>query len=84
MPVPKTWIDKGFYTTHARILFMFDQLKSKHYTCGLGNLHISVKFCRATVSEIPQKVMIHGACRVHDRGLPKCVIMKEQRTEAEK
>ena len=41
-------------------------------------------FCRATVSEIYQKVITHGVCRVHDRGLPKCVILKEQTTEAEK
>ena len=82
MPVPKTWIDKGFYATHARTLLMFEQLKGKHCTCGLDNLHISEKFCRATASEIPQKMMTHGACRMHDRGLPKCVIMKEQKTES--
>ena len=28
--------------------------------------------------------MTHGVCRVHDRGLPKCMIMKEQTTEAAK
>ena len=68
-------LTKEFSPTHARILFMFDQLKGKHFTYGLNNLYISGKFSRASISETDQKVMTHGVCRVHDRGLPKCVIM---------
>ena len=63
---------------------MFEQLKGKNFTCGLDNLYISAKFCRAAVSEIDQKVMTHGVCRVHDRGLPPCVIMTEKTTDAAK
>ena len=59
---------------HTRILFMFEQLKGEHFTCGLDNLYISAKFCLVVISETNQKVMAHGLCRVHDRGLPKCVI----------
>ena len=63
---------------------MLEQLKGEHCTCGLDNFCISAKFCRAKTSEIPQKAMTRGAYRVNDRGLPKCVIMKEQTIEASK
>ena len=63
---------------------MFDQLKGTHFTCGLDNLYFSAKFCRAAISETKQKVMTHGVCRVHDRGLPQCVIMPEQTSDAAK
>ena len=36
------------------------------------------------MSDIVQKVMTHGVCRVHDRGLPPCVIMTEKTTDAAK
>jgi len=63
---------------------MFDQLKGTHFTCGLDNLYISVKFCQAAISETKQKVVTRGVCRVHDRGLPQCVIMPEQTSDAAK
>ena len=44
IPAPKKVIDKGFSPTHARILFMFEQLKGKNFTYGLDNLYISAKF----------------------------------------
>ena len=84
MPAPKKWVDKGFLPTHSRILFMFEQLEGKYFTCGMDNLFISAKFCRAAYAELPQKVMIHGACRTHDRRLPHFVIQKDVTTKQAK
>jgi len=84
MPAPKKWIDKGFSPTHSRILFMFEQLKGELFTCGLDNIYISAKFCRAALTEISQKVMTHGVCRTSGRGLPKSVLMQEKTTDTEK
>ena len=63
---------------------MFEQLKGELFTCGLDNLYISAKFCRAALTEISQKVMTHGVCRTSGHGLPKSVLMQEKTTDTEK
>ena len=83
MPSPKKWISKNFSPTHARILFMFEQLQGKNFTCGLDNLYISAKFCRAALT-LDQQIMTHGVCRTSNRGLPKCVLMQEKCNDIEK
>ena len=74
----------GFSPTHSQILFMFEQLEGRFFTCGMDNLFMSSKFCRAAYAEIKQKVMIHGVCRTHDRGLPSFVIQHDVTTERAK
>jgi len=77
MPPPKHYVSKGCSALHARVLFMFDQLKSAHHVCGMDNLYNSVKFCRDAFAG-KNKVMVHGvAARKSGRGLPKCIIQDE-------
>ena len=76
MPPPKHYVDKGCSALHARVLFMFDQLKSKYHVCGLDNLYNSVKFCRDAFTG-KNKVMVHGVARKHGRGVPNCTIQDE-------
>jgi len=85
MPAPKKFIDMKLSPLHARVLFMFDQLKEKYCTVGLDNLYISARFVReAFVSK--SAVMVHGVARKSGRGLPKFVIQEEIKNvkEAEK
>ena len=82
MPAPEDWVSRNFSPTHSQILFMFEQLRGSNFTCGLDNLFISAKFARAALSEIDQKVMIHGVCRTDSRGLPECVLMTAETTDA--
>ena len=53
---------------------MFEQLIVKNFTVGMNNFFISAKFYLVTITELEQKVMIHGVCKTHDKGLPKPVI----------
>ena len=76
MPPPRHYISKGCSALHARVLFMFDQLKGKYHVCGLDNLYNSVRFCRDAFTGV-NKVMVHGVARKNGRGLPKCVIQEE-------
>ena len=77
MPAPAKWTRKGFCPTHARMLMMMEQLDGENFTCGMDNLFISVKFLRAALTEIDQKIQVHGVCRNSDKGLPSCVIQQE-------
>ena len=84
MPAPRKWTRLGFSPTHSHILFMIESINAKNFTCGLDNLFISAKFCRAAMSEIPQQVMTHGVCRPSSRGLPESVIMHDEKSEKAK
>ena len=57
MPSTKKWTDKNFSSTHAIILFMFEQLQVKDFTCRLENLYISAKFFRAALI-LDQKILL--------------------------
>ena len=62
MPPPKHYISKGCSALHARVLFMFDQLKSSYHICGMDNLYNSVKFCRDAFTS-KNKVMGTWCCK---------------------
>ena len=63
-------------TLHARVPFMFNQLKEKYHVCGLDNLYNSAKFCyEAFMGE--NKVMVLGITRKSGWGLPSCVLQVE-------
>ena len=82
MPAPKKFINKKFSPLHARILFLFDQLKEGNHVCGLDNLYNSTKFAReAYVGK--NSVMVHGVTRKSGRGLPSCVLQEELKNQKE-
>ena len=76
-PAPKKWTDMGFSPTQARVLFLFDQLPGKYYTCYLDNLFMSARLCRMAYVKLDSKVMMHGVTRASGRGLPEFVVQKE-------
>ena len=78
MPVPKNYVDNKLSPLHARVLFMFDQLKEPYHHCGLDNLYISAKFARAAFIG-KNKVMVQGVARKSGQGLPACVLQEEQK-----
>jgi len=85
MPAPKKFIQKNFSPLHARILFLFDQLKEGNHICGLDNLYNSTEFAReAFIGK--NCIMIHGVTCKSGRGLPSYVLQEELKNtkEAEK
>jgi hypothetical protein len=85
MPAPKQFIQKKFSPLHARIPFLFDQLKEGSHLCSLDNLYNSTKFAReAFVGK--NCVMVHGMTHKSGRGLPSYVLQEELKNakEAEK
>jgi hypothetical protein len=50
--------------------------------CRLDNLYISAQFCKEALSGKNQ-VMVHGVCRASGRGLPACIIQKEETKKEE-
>mmetsp|Transcript_21050 Transcript_21050/g.30062 ORF Transcript_21050/g.30062 Transcript_21050/m.30062 type:complete len:198 (+) Transcript_21050:754-1347(+) len=76
MPPPAHYIAKKCSALHARVLFLFDQLKEKYHVCGLDNLYNSVKFCRDAWAG-KKKIMVHGVARKTGRGVPDCCQQEE-------
>mmetsp|Transcript_25091 Transcript_25091/g.54722 ORF Transcript_25091/g.54722 Transcript_25091/m.54722 type:complete len:1026 (-) Transcript_25091:83-3160(-) len=75
-PAPKKYTDMGMSPLHARVLFLFDQLKSEYHSCGLDNLYNSAKFCKfAYLSK--NKVKVFGVARKSGRGVPSIVKQDE-------
>ena len=58
-PPLANYIEQGFAPLHARIKFMFGQLKASHHNCVMDNLYMSALFAkRAKLSK--NKANIHG------------------------
>jgi len=76
MPPPAHYIVKKCSALHARVLFLFEELKDKYHVCGLDNLYNSVKFCR-DAWEGKNKVMVHGVAWKTGRGVPECCQQEE-------
>jgi hypothetical protein len=77
---PPVMVEKGVCPLHARVISMFEQLPSKHYTCGMDNLYISSKLALLAIS-CKAKVSVHGVARQSGRGVPKCVEQVAQTTK---
>ena len=75
-PAPTKYVEKGFSPLHSRVLFMFDQLKSKNHSVFMDNLYMSASFARYSINSI-NKIKIHGVTRTDNRGIPKCVLQTE-------
>ena len=70
---PADYIEQGFAPLHARITFMFDQLKASNHNCFMDNLYMSALFAkRSKLSK--NKVNIHGVTRKDLKGIPSCVM----------
>ena len=57
---------------HARVRFMFDQLKAENHSVFMDNLYMSASFARNVVS-CDKKVKIHEVARREGKGIPKIV-----------
>ena len=77
---PQSYIDKGLSPLHARIMFMFDQLKNKHHSVFMDNLYMSASFSRAALLS-KNRVKIHGVTRCDKKGIPDCVKQVELKNE---
>ena len=77
-PAPKKWVEKGLSPLHSRVLSLYSQLpkNTKNYHCKMDNLFMSAKFAKFAKCSSKVPVLIHGVCRSHNRGLPKCIEQK--------
>ena len=71
-PAPSKYLNAGYAPLHARVQFMFDQLKSKHHSVFMDNLYMSALFARRVIAS-NQCVKIHGVTRKEGKGIPTCV-----------
>lgn len=79
-PPPRQYKKEGFSPLHSRVLALFDNLHDEYHRCGMDNLYMSARFARAAFNH-PKKVMVSGVTRKGMRGLPKCVIQEEQKSQ---
>ena len=81
---PKKWLDKGFYPTQARVLFLFEQLPCKFHICYLDNLFMSTNiYCTAYV-DLKDKVKMNGVTRAKYYGLLRFIIQQEETEKIKK
>ena len=76
VPAPPEYLEKGLSTLHSRVMWLFDQVKSKHHRCGMDNLYTSVKFFKEAYCH-EKKVLCHGVARKSGRGVPTSVLQEE-------
>ena len=77
-------MDKGFYPTQARVIFLFEQPPCRFHIFYLENLFISIDICLTAYVELKAKVKIHGVKREKERGLPRFFIKKEDTKKLKK
>lgn len=75
-PAPKKYIKQGLSPLHSRCLWLFDQLKDKHYRCWNNNLYTSLPYIFAAINH-PKVVFIEGVCQKGKRGLLSEVLQEE-------
>jgi hypothetical protein len=72
---PRRYMREGYSPLHARSLWLFDQLKTKHHRCWVDNLYMSARFAKAAFSH-GNKVLVAGVTRAKGHGIPKCVLQE--------
>ena len=60
----------------ARVMALFDILQDNFHRVGCNNLYVSAKLCKISYM-YPQKVLIHGVCRAHNRGFQEITLQQE-------
>ena len=81
-PVDQKWIRRGMCPMHSRLMHMFENLTESGHQVKMDNLFVSVNLAREAYS-LPQKVMIHGVIRQHQRGVPPIVFQEPIKRKAE-
>lgn len=76
-PAPTKYTNAGLSPLHARVLWLFDQLRDNYHRVFMDNLYLSAKFCRSAYSH-NRKVLIAGVTRKSGRGLPSSVVQEEK------
>ena len=79
---PKKYLDEGYSPLHARVRFMFDQLKAENHSVFMDNLYMSASFARSVIS-CDKKVKIHGVTRREGKGIPQVVKQYEVQDKKE-
>ena len=77
---PEKYTKEGLSPLHSRVLFLFDQLKSKHHCLWMDNLYMSAQFAKTALNS-RNKVKIHGVTRNHNKGVPKIIEQQEMQNE---
>lgn len=75
-PPPTKYTSKGFSPLHARVFWLFDQLRDNFHRVWMDNLYLSAKFARASFTH-ERKVLIAGVTRKSGRGVPLSVLQEE-------
>ena len=81
-PPPEKYIKQGLSPLHSRVLFLYDQLKSKHHCLWMDNLYMSAQFAKRSINS-KNKVKVHGVARNHMKGVPKIIQQQEMQNETQ-
>jgi hypothetical protein len=72
VPAPKKYVSRKFSPFHARVLFLFDQLKQGNHICSLANLYNSTKIAGEAygswcyMQKWLQATLLHPARRIEE------------------
>ncbi|CAB9519576.1 unknown protein [Seminavis robusta] len=81
-PPPAKYIRQGFSPLHARVLWLFDQLRDNYHRVWMDNLYLSAKFVKGCYNH-ERKVLIAGVTRKQGRGIPLSVLQEEVMRKSE-